>query len=111
MIVFFLGYSHVKRIAAEKQLNRIFKKKSILIILFHIPSPFPGHLLSSLHLSTNKQFGCNYVGQALESGAARPARWMGGMFPRTPALCPAARGGEQSGLIYFRFELGVNWKT
>lgn len=109
--MFLLGYSHVKGIAAEKQLNSILKKKSILIIPFHIPSPFPGHLLSSLHLSTNKQLGSNCVGQALKSGAARPARWMGGMFLRTPVLCPAARGGEQSGLIYFRFELEVNWKT
>lgn len=54
----FLGYSHVKGIASEKQLDGILKKKekekkSILIIPLHIPSPFPGHLLSSLHLSTS----------------------------------------------------------
>lgn len=78
LIVFFLGCSPVKGIAAGKQWNSVLEE-STLVITFCTPFTFPGHLLPFLHLSTSKQFGSNSVGQVL--GAAGAAQWMGGMFP------------------------------
>lgn len=78
----FLGYSHVKGIASEKQLDGILKKKrKRKKIHSHHP---PSHPISFprapplLPSPINEQFGSNYVGQALKSGAESPARWMGG---------------------------------